>query len=101
MTNPQHDADRQQNAGDLVLLRVAAGPWAGQEAAGDRADHRQEGRRAEMLVIDLSLRSTRTATLTTVNTHSSNSAVVPPSCGTEPTKVIRPNASSVVKAMAI
>ena len=45
----------------------------------------------------LSLRSTSTATLTTVNTHSSSSAVVPPSAGTSPTKEISAKASSVVK----
>ena len=54
-----------------------------------------------MLVLDASLRSTSTATLTTVKTHSSSSAVVPPSAGTSPTKVIRPNASSDVKPIAI
>jgi hypothetical protein len=47
-----------------------------------------------------SLRSTSTATLTTVKTQSSSSAVVPPSAGTSPTKPIRAKASSVVKPIA-
>ena len=48
-----------------------------------------------------SLRSTSTATLTTVNTISSSSAVVPPSAGTAPTKVISPKASAVVNRIAV
>jgi hypothetical protein len=39
--------------------------------------------------------------LTTVNTASSNSAVVPPSAGTSPTNEISAKASSVVKPMAM
>ena len=39
--------------------------------------------------------------LTTVKTQSNSSAVVPPSAGTSPTKVIRPKASRVVKPIAM
>ena len=48
----------------------------------------------------VSLRSTSTAMFTTVKTQSSSSAVVPPSAGTSPTKVISAKASSVVKPIA-
>ena len=48
-----------------------------------------------------SRRSTSTATFTTVKTHSSSRAVVPPSAGTSPTKVISPNASRVVNPIAM
>src|SRR3954471_13808361 len=49
---PQHDADDEQDACDFVLHDRAAGPGGRQEAAYDGADDRDDGRRAEVLVLD-------------------------------------------------
>src|SRR3712207_8185603 len=50
--HPQHDADDEQDACDLVLHDRAASPGCRQEPAYDGADNRDEGRRAEVLVLD-------------------------------------------------
>ena len=98
--DPQHDADCNKDAGDRVLDRSTAGPRAHQERASQRTQDRKKRGRPKVRVVDVIAAQESTAMFTTGKHAESSSAVVPPSAGTSPTKVIRPKASSVVNPIA-
>ena len=50
--DPEHDAEHEQAPRDRVLRRVAIGPRPDEEGAREGAEHREEGRCAEVVVVD-------------------------------------------------